>query len=125
MAKWSTMFRAAAVFNWLVGVPMLVATATMLAMLGIAAPDELTFHRLAALLIALFGAIYWMIAREPLRYRPLAALGVAGKLAVFALFAEAFAAARIPATAMGVAVGDLLFGLLFAAFLRATRGMAG
>lgn len=118
-------FRAAAAYNWFVGIPLLIAPGPMLAMLAVAAPAELTFYRLNGLLVAFFGGIYWIIAQAPERYRPFIKLGVAGKVAVFMLFAEAWLSGRVPAAAFGIAVGDLLFGIMFALFLRVTAHRHG
>jgi hypothetical protein len=121
MPVWKNLFRFAAVFNWIAGLPLLLAPAIMLASLGVQPPADLTFHRLSGLLIAFFGAVYWIIARDPVRYRSLAKLGLAGKACVFALFAEGWIAGRVPTGPAGLAVGDLLFGFAFAAALWATR----
>lgn len=125
MAGWTKLFRFAALFNWMAGGPLLLTPATMLAVFGAAAPADLTFHRLSGLLIILFGAIYWLMASDPLRFRPLATIAVVGKLAVFALFAQAWLAGHVPNGPAALAIGDLLFGLAFALFLRRTRTSAG
>jgi hypothetical protein len=121
----SNLFRIAAIYNWLVGIPLLIATAPMLAIMGMAAPADLTWHRLSALLVAIFGIIYWMIAAAPQSYRPLIKLAVAGKVSVFLLFAQAWLGGFVSSMAFGIAVGDLLFGILFAFALRALDKQAG
>ncbi len=118
MARISNLFRIAAFYNWLVGIPLLIATAPMLAIIGLAAPEDLTWHRLAALLIAIFGVVYWIIAPAPSQHRPFIKLAVAGKVSVFLLFAQAWNAGFVTSMAFGIAVGDLLFGILFALALR-------
>ena len=118
MARISNLFRVAALYNWLVGIPLLVATAPMLAIIGLAAPEDLTWHRLAGLLVAFFGAIYWIISSSPSQHRPIIKLAVAGKVSVFLLFAQAWHAGFVTSMAFGIAVGDLLFGILFALALR-------
>jgi hypothetical protein len=122
---WSKLFWAAAAFNGAVGLPLLLAPGAMMAALGVAVPADLTFHRTAGLLIVCFGVVYAMIARDLDRYRPLAALGVAGKLGVVAIFASAWSSGAIPASAAAVALGDLVFCALFGLFLLKYRARTG
>jgi hypothetical protein len=124
MPVWTNLFRFAAIFNWIAGLPLLLAPTVMLSTLGVEPPADLTFHRLSGLLIAFFGAVYWIIARDAVRFRPLAKLGVAGKVLVFALFAQGWVAGQAPDAAAGLAVGDLLFGFAFTAALWVTRDRA-
>jgi hypothetical protein len=89
----------------------------MLQTLQSSVPDDLAFHRLCGLLVACFGIIYTMIAENLERYRPQVWVAVVGKAGVFAIFAHAMAQGTAPTRAVGLAVGDLLFGLAFLAFL--------
>jgi hypothetical protein len=121
---WQKLFWAAAAFNCAAGLPLFLAPGAMMTAFGVAIPADLTFHRTAGLLIVCFGAVYGMIARDLDRYRPLAVLGVVGKLGVVAIFAPAWASGAIPASAAAVALGDLLFGVMFGVFLLRYRGQS-
>lgn len=114
---WRVIFWAAAAYNWLVGLPMLLAPALLLQMMGAAAPADLSFHRISGALIVCFGGLYAFIAEDPKRYRPLAWLGVAGKLGVVALSAQALMAGLTDLSSFSVALGDLAFVVAFVVFL--------
>lgn len=124
MPSWATLFRVAAIFNWLAGLPLLTIPATMLASLGAEPPDDLTFVRMSGLLVAFFGAVYWIIARDAQRYGPIAKLAVAGKFSVFVLFAQGWLAGQVPDGAAGLAVVDLAFGIAFAWALVTSKNQA-
>lgn len=114
---WRTFFVAAGIFNFAAGLPLLIIPDVMLSTLGVAAPEDLLFHRMAGLLIVCFGVIYVLIGREPTRYRPLAWLGIAGKAGVVVLFTQAWIAGGVPAPAFAVSLGDLAFGAGFLVFV--------
>lgn len=114
---WRTLFWTAAIFNWLVGAPLLLSPEPLLGMLEVAAPADLTFHRMSGLLIVCLGAVYAFTAQELARYRPLIWIAVVGKLGVVGIFALAWAQGFTPARAFGLALGDLAFALAFIVFL--------
>jgi hypothetical protein len=107
----------AALFNFGAGLPLIVAPAIMLQALQVAAPEDLTFHRMCGLLVVCFGVIYAMIAEDLERYRPQVWIAVVGKIGVFAIFAVALMQGFAPLRAVGLAVGDLAFALAFLHFL--------
>jgi len=115
--NWRVLFCAAAVFNWAVGLPLLLAPALMLQVLQVAAPTDLTFHKMSGLLVLCFGFVYALVARDPARYRPLMWVAVLGKAGVVAIFVHAWMQGLAPPRALGVALGDLAFGLAFLGFL--------
>lgn len=118
---WRIFFVAAAVFNFAAGLPLLLAPDVMLSTLGMAAPDDLLFHRMTGLLVVCFGAVYYFVSQDLVRYRPLVWLGVVGKAGVVVLFAQAFAAGLLPAPAFAVALGDLAFVIGFLVFVISTK----
>ena len=120
-AAWRWVFWVAAFFNFAVGIPMLAAPGTMLELIGATADGELTFHRLAGLLVACFGVIYALVAGDLARYRPLVWLAVAGKIGVAALFVGPWLDGKVGAPAFALAMGDLAFGIAFASFLATYR----
>jgi hypothetical protein len=124
MPGWKTFFVVAAVFNFAVGLPLLIMPEVMASMLGIPVPVDPLFHRLAGLLIGCFGVVYWFLAQDSARYRPLVWLGVAGKGGVVVLFTLAWLAGSVPFLAYAVALGDLAFGVGFLIFLFSTEARA-
>eukprot|EP01035_Chromulina_nebulosa_P007058 gene7058-9512_t len=79
MRIWTVIFVVAALFNFAVGLPMLLAPEAMLAALGQPVPADLLMTRLASLLIVVLGIGYGMVARDPAANRPILWLGVLGK----------------------------------------------
>ncbi len=120
MTGWRVFFWVAMAFNFLAGLPLLIAPAEMQASLGVAVPDDLLFHRFTGLLVVCFGALYAFVALDLTRYRPLVWLGVVGKAGVVALFTEAWMAGRVPFQAYAISLGDLAFVVGFLVFLLTT-----
>lgn len=119
MTGWRLAFVAAALFNFAVGLPMVLAPNLVAGGLGMAAADPLTV-RLLGWMIATFGIGYAMVGAAPRRHRGIVLLGIIGKAGVIALtwwLAWRGVVARDVALLAG---GDLLFVGVFAAFLRRT-----
>jgi hypothetical protein len=121
MSGWRLFFWVAMAFNFVAGLPLLIAPAEMQASLGVAAPDDLLFHRFTGLLVVCFGVVYAFVAQDLMRYRPLVWLGVVGKAGVVALFTEAWLAGRVPFQAYAISLGDLAFVVGFLVFLLTSR----
>ncbi|MEO9461267.1 MAG: hypothetical protein ABJ242_00900 [Marinomonas sp.] len=102
---WRRFFYAAAIFNFLIGLA------------GMLVPESTLDGRIIGVLVLAFGVIYWLVARDPVRFAPVLWAGVIGKLGVVGLLG--------PQTFMGggepillvVLAGDLLFALGFLAYL--------
>jgi hypothetical protein len=110
------LFTVAAVFNFLVGVPMLFAYPLCAALLQIEGPPTVWYHICAAVVIV-FGYSYWCIARDPVRFRPYVMLGAIAKLGfVVAVYGHWLAGDASPRLALLVST-DLVFALLFLRFL--------
>ena len=114
------LFLIAAIFNWLVGGLLLFAYPLVSRMLGIEGPPDVFFHIVAGIVV-LFGFAYWLIWRDPVRFRLFVHFGAIAKLVfVLAIYAH---------WAMGSASGmlallvsaDLVFAFLFFGYLRRTR----
>ena len=117
MRFWKIVFALAASFNFLVGLPMLLAPAAMLAGLGQPVPSDLLMTRLASALIAVFGVGYAMIARDPVANRPILWLGVLGKAPIPLLVWLSGGAAALTSSSFKLSLVDLVFAGLFLAFL--------
>lgn len=66
-----------------------------------------------AVVIALFGAVYFWLARQTVAYRPLIVVGGLGKLAFFSLSVGYAAAGVVPPQVAFNALPDLLLGATF------------
>lgn len=121
MRVWTVVFALAAVFNFAVGLPMLLAPETMLANLGQPVPDDLLMTWLASLLIVVLGIGYVMVARDPVANRPILWLGVIGKAPIPLLVWQSGGAAALSSSAFILSLGDLAFAALFLLYLLTHR----
>lgn len=124
MRIWTVIFVVAALFNFAVGLPMLLAPEAMLAGLGQPVPDDLLMTRLASLLIVVLGIGYAMVARDPVANRPILWLGVIGKAPIPLLVWLSGGAAALSSSAFLLSLGDLAFATLFLLFLLTHRRAA-
>ncbi len=107
---WPRMLWAAAAYNLVIGLT------------GLFAPGADTNARIVALLVACFGLVYAMVARDPARLGQVLWAGVIGKLGVVAqLGPEVLAGRAAPGTGW-ILLGDLVFTVLFVAFLLKNTG---
>lgn len=124
MRIWTVIFVVAALFNFAVGLPMLLAPEAMLAGLGQPVPDDLLMTRLASLLIVVLGIGYAMVARDPVANRPILWLGVIGKAPIPLLVWLSGGAAALSSSAFLLSLADLAFATLFLLFLLTHRRAA-
>ncbi len=102
---WRIFFWAAAIYNFLIGLS------------GMITPQATVDARIVGLLLFAMGIVYFLVARDPLRYAQALWAGVISKVGVVALLApEAFGPSGNPLIA-GILIGDALFALGFLAFL--------
>lgn len=105
MHWWSGMLWAAAAYNLIIGLP------------GLFVPGAAVTERIVALLVACFGLIYALTARDPLRFAPVLWAGVIGKVGVVALMMPAVQAGLAAPGTGWVLLGDAVFTALFILFL--------
>jgi len=120
-ARW--LFGIAAAANLLVAAAMSLGQSWFVAVLGLdpIAGTNVVLVDLAAVLIAGFGYGYARIALDPVRYRPLIAVGALGKLAAVAtVFAGALSIPHLWRL-FALIGGDLAFAALFFDYLRRRR----
>ncbi len=111
------LFVIAALFNWLVGLPMLVAYPWLARVLELQGPPTVWFH-ICAGVVALFGYVYWQIARDPVQFRSYIVLGILGKsMFVVAIYGH-WLAGDISGRLALLVTADLVFAMLFGAYLR-------
>ncbi len=120
-SKPNLMFASGAVFNLLVGAPILVAPTAMSELIGITPhPATDMLLRMVATAIIGFGWAYWLIAREPQRMRPIILLGAALKVGVVVLAFGYWLNGTISFLLPAVACGDAIYSALFCAYYRRT-----
>ncbi|WP_324731201.1 hypothetical protein [Pseudomonas paeninsulae] len=108
------LFKSGAIFNVLAGLPFLLAPGPMTALMGFELnPVALMFSQIVFGMIVAFGWAYWMIARDPVRYRPFILLGLALKIMVAAVVYGHWLAGNISWQLPTLAFGDIVFALLF------------
>lgn len=118
------LFICAALFNLLAGLPLLLVPGPAAELLGLSLnPTALLFIHIAMGLVVLFGGVYWLIARDPVRYRPFISLGVVLKTLVVVVILSHWLAGTINGRLPALAAGDLIFALLFWGYLRSTTGL--
>ncbi|NVJ96714.1 MAG: hypothetical protein HWE25_01105 [Alphaproteobacteria bacterium] len=116
------LFRIAAVVNIGAGVPLMVAPVLVAARLGLVIdPASMVFAQVAGLAIAAFGALYWIAANNPPAFRPVIAVGMAVKLGVVGFVAINFAIGAYGWKLPTLISADIVFSVLFYAFLRETK----
>ena len=72
-----------------------------------------------AFVIALFGGVYFWLARQPTIHRPLLVVGGLGKLGFFGLAVAYAVAGVVPVQVAVSALPDLVLGALFLGTVRA------
>ncbi len=119
-SAYRVLFISAAWFNFLAGVPMLIATVPVAGLMGLPLnTTAMLFMQITAGIVVAFGVAYWMIARDPVRYRPYIPLGLILKLFLATLFWGYWLAGQIPVFLPALAAGDYVFAWFFWRYLRA------
>lgn len=119
-SAWRVVFAAAAFFNCAVGLPLLLAPAQGVALMGVPAQASMLFVQMSGALIVMFGVSYAWVAAD-LGLRPLVWLGAIGKLLAFSLLAIYWRQGEVPDTPFILGFGDLIFALVFLWFLSSRR----
>ncbi len=108
------LFRSGAIFNWLVGLPFLIALKPVAELLGLTLnPAAALFIHVTMGLVIAFGWVYWLIARDSVRYRLYILLGMSLKIMVVTLFCAHWLNGGIPWQLPALASGDTVYALLF------------
>lgn len=124
MRAWKIVFAVAALFNFLVGLPVLFAPAAFYAAIGQPVPGDLLSVQTVGLLISVFGVGYAMAARDPVQARLILWLGVLGKAPLPLLVGLSVLAGRTGPGAFGLTLVDLVFAALFLTYLLRHRRAA-
>lgn len=117
------MFVIAAVWNLAGGVIIYAAAARIFATAGLGVPEPAAYFHSWIALFMTFGIGYYMVSRDLHGRRDIALLGIIGKLAFSVIFIAHMIATpgAIPALFLIPVVGDLIFVVVFAMFLRWER----
>ena len=110
-----SIFIAAAVFNIIVALVLLFGRGHLAPYLGLSATtgSNALFADLAAVLVGVFGDLYFAVATDPGWLRPVIPFGIAGKLLAFVVVMFHLAKGDISWTLAGPSFGDLVFAFLF------------
>lgn len=118
------LFYSAACFNVLAGLPFLLAPGPVAELMGMTLnPTAMLFMHITMGLVVMFGWVYWMIGRDPVRYRPYILLGIVLKILVVAVIYGHWLAGDIPWPLPALASGDILYALLFWRYYRSTGSL--
>lgn len=116
------LFMAAGGFNFLAGLPLLVAPKLIGAVFQLPLNETaVVFMQAVAGVVLAFAVAYWMIARDPVRYRPFIWLGMGLKIFLAALLIGHWLLGSIAWPLVALVMGDVLFAALFARYLRQVR----
>jgi len=118
-----SLFLTAACFNWAVGLLVLGGYPAAAQLLDLAGPPTVWVHLVAATVV-LFGFAYWLVARQPRRYRPFVGLGAAGKLTFAAIIYYHWFSGDAPTRLAMLVNVDVIFALLFLRYLLNGAGTA-
>ncbi|WNC73876.1 hypothetical protein RGQ13_07755 [Thalassotalea psychrophila] len=122
------MFLSAAIFNFFAGATILFMFSEFYAFIGgenIQASALLeAFRILVALLVLLFGFVYFYISQniQTEHARALATVSLIGKLIFFGVFSSFAFADQLPMGMAGLVLLDLVYSLLFLEYVRYTKG---
>jgi hypothetical protein len=120
---WRRLFVIAAVWNLVGGVIIYGAAPRIFATAGLGVPDPAAYFHAWIALFMTFGIGYYLVSRDLHGRRDIVLLGIIGKFAFSVIFIAHMLArpGTIPALFLIPVVGDLVFVVLFALFLRWER----
>jgi hypothetical protein len=114
---WRAVFLTAAIFNWIVGLSLLTDVSAFAGSLGLQTLrfDPL-YTPLVGIFIILFGAFSFAVFLD-LNNRAIVFVNAIGKLSAFGYFILQWQMGNLPGGAAMLGSGDLVYALLFIAFL--------
>ena len=121
MRVWRLFFVVAALNNLGIGAMMLIGADRAAAQIGVSGPAAGYMVGFGGLLVAVFGVAYGLVAYRPLPNRNLVVVGALGKSAAIVLASWHAMQNHIPQNTYLLAMGDLVFVLIFCIFLAQTR----
>mgnify|MGYP001050686131 CR=1 FL=1 len=116
------MFHSGAWFNLAAGAPFLLVPAFVSQLMGIpTTAGNYLFMQMFGMAVIGFGWVYWLIAREPERFRPLIMVGLLLKIGVVLLVYIYWWLGIIGWILPALAFGDVIYSVLFLRYLRQNR----
>lgn len=126
LARFRIVFLAAAAYNALWGAWVVLLPRQYFALIGMAAPEPIAIWQVVGMCVAVYAPGYWWIARDPLRFRHYALIGLLGKVLGPLGFVGAVAAGTLPLRfGITLLANDLAWWLPFVAFLREAARASG
>ena len=106
-------FGISAVYDFVLGIVFLVIPGTVYSLYSVPPPNHMGYVQFPALLIGMFGVMYFMIAKDPSRYRILIPYGIFLKVAYSFVVFYYWGTSGIPSMWKPFAVIDSIFAILF------------
>jgi hypothetical protein len=116
-ARW--LFGTAAIFNLSVAAALLLLRSWLMPILNLDPIEgsNAVMLNLTACFVGLFGYAFALVASDPLKYKPFIQLGAIGKMLAVAWVLAPWFMGKVPAALPVFIVADLIYALLFIAFL--------
>jgi hypothetical protein len=103
----------AGLYDAVLGVAFLIFPAAIYAMFDVEPPNHMAYVQFPALLLIIFGAMFYQISTNPTKFRGLILYGMALKVAYCSMVFGYMATSGVPAMYVPFAWADLVFLVLF------------
>ena len=114
------MFVIAALWNWVIAVIMILLTIVSPSStkdFGMKVPPTWFFFHMLYFFVFLFGLFFYVTSRDMEKYHKLASIFVLEKVGVFIIALIYYMMGHFNEGGLLIAIGDLIFGILFLEFL--------
>lgn len=119
LLKYKRWFFAAAVYNVVWGVAVILDPVTPFRLFGAEAPNYPSLFQCIGMMVMVFAYGYWLIAKDPIRYAPYVWIGLMGKIFGPIGFIYAASKGELPWTfGITILTNDLLWWPAFIGFAR-------
>ena len=119
LLRYRPWFYAAAVYNLIWGVGIILLPDLLFRLLGMAPPNYVPLWQVVGMFVLVYAPAYWWAGRRPSQHRHLIIIGLLGKILGPAGFAWSLARGELPAVfGLTILTNDLIWWPAFALFLR-------
>lgn len=119
LLKYKRWFFAAAVYNVVWGVAVILDPVTPFRLFGAEAPNYPSLFQAIGMMVMVFAYGYWLIAKDPIRYAPYVWIGLMGKIFGPIGFVYAASKGELPWTfGITILTNDIIWWPAFIAFAR-------
>lgn len=116
-------FMAAAIYNLVWGVAVIIAPTAPFVLLGLETPNYPSLFQCIGMMVMVFGYGYWLIAKDPERFAPYVWIGLAGKIFGPIGFLYAASKGELPWTfGLTIITNDLIWWPVFISFALKVAG---